>query len=263
MIDTSLLLTDEEYKAKFEGNHPTPYIYHLAKGQQVLFNFGVRHSRKPDDPQWEELAREWNEFLSAANDKRMVLFEGSRLLAPEGDRDATILKFGESGVLVLLAKSSGASFDWPDPTFKEEVAFLKQNFDTDAVAYFFFARSAGSWLRAGTMGTFDEVIRKAADAGRRIPGAPTDVSAYATIHERIFGKPLGYDQQETIIRASAPVYHDSVINDIARADSRFRNERIVLKAEKYWNDGYSIFMLFGTAHAVIQEPALRALVNGS
>ena len=262
-MDTNLLLTDEEYLQKFAGKHETPYIYELLRGNQALFYFGVRHSRKPDDPQWSQLADEWGKFIAATGEKRAIMFEGGQIPTSTEERDEAIRKFGESGALLFIARDAGAELSWPDPTMAQEAEKLQTMFEAAQVAYFFFARSAGAWLRSGTMGTFDEVLTKAATAtSARIPGAPADVGAYSAIHKTIFGHPLESAQQEQLIRASAPVYHDSVINDIARADSRFRNERIVTEVEKFWNKGYSIFMLFGAAHAVIQEPALRALVNG-
>ena len=262
-MDLNLLLTDEQYQEKFAGKHATPYIYELLTGNQALFYFGVRHSRKPNDPQWSQLADAWEKFLATSGDKRIIMFEGGKIPTWEGARDESISKFGESGALLFQAQNSGAEFSWPDPTMSQEADHLHSLFGASQVAYFFFARSAGAWLRSGTMGTFEEVLAKAAAATTtRIPGTPTDVSAYKAMHEKVFGHPLEPARQDVLIRASAPVYHDSIINDIARADSRFRNERVVTEVESFWKKGYSIFMLFGAAHAVIQEPALRALVNG-
>lgn len=262
-MDFNLLLSDEEYQGRFAGKHTEPYIYELKSDNQALLYFGSRHSRNPKDLQWELLEKQWKQFLNGSNGKRVILFEGNKFPEPEGNYENIIMQFGESGALLFLAKDSDTSYAWPDPLFSEEASFLSEKFDPDLVAYFVFVRSASSWLRSGTMGTFDEVLQKAAKmTAARVTGAPEDVSIYSAIHKKIFGKPLSQDQREIIYRASPPVYHDSIINDIARADSRFRNERVVITAEKYWKEGYSIFMLFGSAHAVIQEPALRAMVEG-
>lgn len=262
-MDTNLLLTDEEYQQHFfQKDFPTPYIYKLQSDGQLLVYFGVRHSRNPDDEQWNKLKSCWADFLQHSNSRRIILLEGDGPTDVKGDWADVIKKRGEVGALLILSHDSGSEIAHADPPINQEAQELAKKFEPDLVAYYIFARSAGAWLRGGTMGTFDEVLAKAASVtSRRIPGAPDSVPAYSAIHERVFNHPLDESQEEVIIRASAPVYHDSVVNDIARASSRFRNEHIVSEIELYWKDGYSIFLLFGSAHAVIQESALRDMVE--
>ena len=262
-MDTNLLLTDEEYQQRFAGkNHSTPYVYTLSLGEQRLVYFGVRHSRDPNDEQWEKLKSSWADFSQHAGNPRIILLEGGGSTDVKGDWADAIQQRGEVGALLLLSRDSGSEITHADPPISQEAQELAKKFESDLVAYYIFARSAGSWLRGGTMGTFDEVLAKATTATqRRIPGAPSDVVSYMAIHERVFGKQLDETQKEVLIRASAPVFHDSVINDIARASGRLRDEHIVGEVERFWKDGYSIFLLFGSAHAVIQEPVLRAMIE--
>lgn len=263
-MNFSLLLTDEEYQQLFIGKQQlAPYIYELYSNGQILVYFGVRHSRNPDDAQWEKLKTCWTDFSKKAGKRRIILLEGGQITQISvGVWQDTVRKFGEAGALLSFACGADVLIEWPDLSIAEEARQLMKKFEHDLVAYYIFARSVGSWLRGGTMGTFDEVLSKAAEAtSRRVLGAPSDVVSYKVIHKRIFEKPIDETQKEVLIRASAPVYRDSVINDIARASSRLRNEHIVGEVERYWLDGYSIFILFGSAHAIIQEPALRAMIN--
>lgn len=259
-MDLSLLLTDEEYQVKHEGRHLVPYLYEINGNDQVLFYFGANHSRNPEDKQWEELEKYWERFLSVAGKEKIVLLESQPLQILELPREELIRQFGERGFLIQLTQASGVSIAWPDITIADEVTLLSKQFDQELVYYYIFVRNAGSLLQMGTMGDFDAVVSKAIGTTvRRVASAPSDVVAYATVHERIFGRLFNSSEQGTIIRAVAPVYHDSVINDIARVSSRMRNEKIVKETEKYWRAGNSIFMLFGAGHAVIQEKALRML----
>ena len=262
-MDFSLLLTDEEYQERFAGkNHPTPYVYELRSGEQMLMYFGVRHSRNPDDAQWEKLKISWEDFFRKTSLRRIILLEGGKPLQLEDNWPNVVRKYGEAGVILSFSRGSGAEIAWPDLAINKEAEKLSEQFESNLVAYYIFARSAGAWLRAGTMGTFDEVLMKAVVAtSQRVFSAPDTVSVYAAIHNQIFKHPLDETQKKVIIRASAPVYYDSIINDIARASSRFRNEHIVNEVERYWKEGYSIFLVFGSAHAVIQEAALRAMVE--
>lgn len=259
-MDISLLLSDEEYQAKHEGQHSVPYKYEIKSNSQVLFYFGTRHSHNPQDKQWEKLTDYWKRFLNTVGGNRVLLLEGPQFDTKELSNETLIQRFGESGVLIQLAQVNNVPVAWPDISITDEASLLSKQFDQELVHYYIFIRSVGAWLRAGTMGDFDTIVAKAVEATlRRVVSAPSEVATYANIHEHIFGRPFSPNEQEVIIRASAPVYHDSIINDIARVSSRARNEHIVLEAKKCWQKGDSIFMLFGAAHAVIQEPALRTL----
>ena len=261
-MDFSLLLTDEEYQKRFKV-HPTPYTYILQYRGKRLFYFGVRHSNDPDDSQWEKLKKFWQDFSKTTIEPRAIFLEGGHVpLIVKNSLQDLIIKYGEIGALLYFTHGTPAEIVSADLPFDKETRQLSNKFEPDLVAYYIFARSAGAWLRTGMLGTFDEVLAKAANTtSRRIPGAPSDITSYGKFHERVFKKPLSDTQKETLIRASAPVYHDSVINEIVRASSRLRNEHIVSEVERYWQSGYSIFLLFGSAHAVVQEPALRAMIE--
>ncbi len=260
-MDYLLLLSDEEYQDIFEKGHDSPYTFEVLGNGKAIFYFGVEHSRDPRNLQWSKLESYWNKFVSETNGKRIVFLEGPGGFKVDGlARNEIIEKFGESGLLMSFAGLENISFIWPNLSMQEEAKQLENGFDSDLVKYYIFARSVGAWLKIGNMGTFDEVISKAiASTAKCISGASSEFSFYDRIHERIFGNKITVSEQENLMKAAVPIYHDSVINDIARASSRLRNEHIVSEVEKYWNDGYSVFMLFGSAHAVIQEKALKSL----
>lgn len=262
-MDLSLIMTDEKYEEVFKGKHATPYFFDIKNGKgRALFYFGARHSRDPKDEQWQTLKIFWEKFLAESSTPRIVLLEGNPLPGKIPAGDEAIRQYGESSVVINLARELNIEIRWPEFDMTEESQILVKQFDSELVYYFYFVRSASAWIRAGNVGGFDEVINKAADAtARRIPGAPTSLSSYEATHQKLFGRPLNQNEIKTMQRAIAPVFHDSIINDIARASSQLRNERIVLEAERYWNSGYSIFMLFGAAHAVVQEAALKTLGN--
>jgi len=258
-MDYLLLLSDEEYQARFKNGHPTPYTFEIFGEKQAIFYFGAKHSRNPKDDQWGKLEVYWKQFLDATSGKRTVFLEGPGGFEVFGlAREEIIKRFGEAGLLISMAKPQNIPFVWPDLSIQEEAKQLEQQFDLDLVNYFIFVRSAGAWLKAGAKGTFNEVVDKAViSTAQRISGAPAELNFYASTHKRIFGRELVLSEQETLIRAAAPVYHDSVINDIARASSRLRNQHIVSEIERYWLGGNSIFVLLGSGHAVVQEMALK------
>ncbi len=262
-MDYSLLLSDEEYQKKFKNGHKTPYTYEIARKGQSIFYFGAEHSRDPGITQWKELERYWNQFLKSTLENRIVLLEGpERPPLRDLTQEEVIKQFGEVGLMMLFANKEGVQISWPDFSMQQEAEQLAKQFDADLVTYFIFARSAGAWLRLDTGETFEAVINKAMiNTARRIGRAPHSIEFYANIHRQVFSRDLSASEKETLMRAAAPIYHDSVINEIARTSTRLRNEHIASEIEKCWQDGKSVFAVFGSSHAVIQEKALKSLLE--
>ncbi len=260
-MDLSLLLNNEEYQKRFAEGHPSPYTFEVQNGNKAIFYFGVRHSRDPHDAQWNILEEYWERFLTQSAGERVALLEGPVGFSLDTlSRDEVITKFGEAGLLAMWCNAQNIPCVSGDLSIQEEFLKLKESFDEDIMTYFIFARSAGAWFRSGTMGSYDEVIKKAVHStAQRIPGASDSLAFYSSMHKKIFGRELLESERETLIRAAAPIYHDSILNDISRASGRLRNEHIVLEIEKYWLEGKSVFALFGSGHAVIQERAVKTL----
>ena len=260
-MDLSLLLNNEEYQKRFAEGHPSPYTFEVQNGNKAIFYFGVRHSRDPHDAQWNILEEYWERFLTQSAGERVALLEGPAGFSLDTlSRDEVIAKFGEAGLLAMWCKAHDIPYQSADLPLEEEFLKLKESFEGDLVTYFIFARSAGAWLRSGAMGSYDEVITKAVHStAERIPSASDSLAFYAAMHKKIFERELAESERETLIRAAAPIYHDSVLNDISRASGRVRNEHIVLEIEKQWLTGKSVFVLFGSGHAVIQERVVKEL----
>lgn len=234
------------------------YIFEIQKAKQLFLFLGVRHSRNPEDEQWRTLETAWSNFLVKAGDKRSIFFEGPEFDVPRGlPIDEQIKKYGEAGQLLSLNRAQDAELHWPEISMREESQELARKFDKDLVDYFIFARTAGSWLRGGAHGNFHEAISRAANATARSVDSSAEVSYYSAIHEKIFGVPITEKESPVLIRAAAPVYKDSVVNEIGRFSNEIRDSRLVSEIHKYWTEGYSIFVLFGSHHAKSLESRLR------
>lgn len=260
-MNYSLLLSDEEYQTRFQKKPQTPYTFEVFSEKQAIFYFGSKHSHDPHDDQWQKLENYWNKFLKETKGKRIAFLEGSGGFGiSDLTREEIIKRFGETGLLVSLAKIQNIPLVWPDLSIQQEAKLLEEKFEKDLVEYFIFVRSVGAWSQIDNAEIFNEIIKKAVNAtAKRIPNAPAEIEFYASIHRRIFGKNLTPTERENLITAAAPVYHKSIINDIARASSLLRNQRVISEVERFWLDGNSIFILFGSAHAIIQEKALNSL----
>ena len=77
----------------------------------------------------------------------------------------------------------------------------------------------------------------------------------------IFNQKLDINDKKIFSEITTPVTITSRINELSRSQSVYRNEYILDQIEKYWNDEYNIFIIYGAGHAVMQEPAIRSLIN--
>jgi hypothetical protein len=60
---------------------------------------------------------------------------------------------------------------------------------------------------------------------------------------------------------TTPTPQDHATNVIARRSGELRDEYLLDQVEHYWREGHSPFAVFGAAHAIRLEPALRNLGN--
>jgi hypothetical protein len=81
------------------------------------------------------------------------------------------------------------------------------------------------------------------------------------IHRKIFGKELDLSDKDAVRRIQSPVSNESVINDIARASLKVRDCAILDSIGKFWEEGKNIFVVYGATHAIIQERAIREIVE--
>lgn len=261
-MDQNLLMGIEEYNKTW---HETPYVFSLNSNGQFLFYFGCDHTQNPNDKQFKEIKIFWHEFLSKTNKQSCIVFiESSQLPAITGNENEIIKKFGERGFIVWLAEKEKIPFYYPELQINEEAEMLSKKFPKKLIIYFYFIRSVNSWIRNKQSGDFQKILRQAASAcQQRISWQDVSYSVedLQKVHEEIFKAPLSLANRETIERASAPIYHDSIINDIARESSYIRNITVLEKIEKFWKIGKNLFILYGASHAVMQEKAIRNLVK--
>ena len=81
------------------------------------------------------------------------------------------------------------------------------------------------------------------------------------VQKTLFGTDFDINDSDFFKRVVDPTKTETVINKVSRfEDEGFRDLHIVGEIEKYWNQGKSIFVIYGATHAVIQEPVLQTLV---
>lgn len=74
-----------------------------------------------------------------------------------------------------------------------------------------------------------------------------------------FGVSLNLNDRKFFYDQVDPSQNNSVFNEISREADVIRDSTIVENILKLWNEGKSIFIVYGSAHAVNQERVLREL----
>ena len=81
------------------------------------------------------------------------------------------------------------------------------------------------------------------------------------IQKEIFGRDFDMNDQKFFYDVINPTTTFSRINELSRfEDSGFRDLYILAQIEKVWNEGKSIFIVYGCSHAVMHERAVKSLL---
>jgi len=194
-----------------------------------------------------------------------VFFEGKvdedKLITLE----ESIKRHGESGAIVFLANQSNIPGYRPEPSIKKEVEGLLEDFSKDEVFYFYIGRAIGHWQRGMVIRKdFNEHVNFNTERYQSLLGwqyFDFSFENFKIIHKQIFGKELDLDDKNLFRRITNPTMDGTVFNEIARKSSTIRNVFILDQIEEKWQEGYSIFAVYGAGHAVMQEAVIKSLAE--
>ncbi len=256
------LMSEQEYKEK---KRELPYPITIESNSASLYYFGEAHSFDPEDEQWEKDKEFWQKFLEKTEGKSRVAFvEGGtrRLWSSETE---SIEKDGGMGLITWLAHEAGIEIHSPEPDEAEERAELEKQFSRDEIQYYYFARMAHQWARiVAQKPDIAEYLEKALKSDEKHSGwndFDFSLKHMEEIHRQLFGTPFDPTATDFWRSIVNPVTGPSVINKVARACSRVRDEHIVQEIIERMEGGTSIFSEYGATHVIMQEPLLRALLE--
>jgi hypothetical protein len=270
--DLNYNLMINEDKTGLKSNQ-FPYVFSLYNNKkQLLTFFGTEHSSDIKNKQWKVLEKEWQEFIkNTQSEKRVVFLEGNfRLVSDQNylDKNGKIIslevvqKYCELGAWSYFSQNDKKEMVFVDPKFNDEAEYLLKRFDETVVEYYFFARYFSSYINKKDI-TFDEALRQAvATTSETYRSFSNMVDYYKKIHRQFFNHELDKSQIENVRNASWPIRYDCPSNEVARQSSVFRNKYILKQIKEYWEQGKSIFVLFGAGHAVAQKPVLYDFIQG-
>jgi len=258
-----LLLSHEEMNDKYQKLHETkydyPYIYCInsSTNSQTLCFLGTHHIYDPYHPQIGKIKKSWFKFLKKKIDKNncIVLTEGGIRPIESSEKDA-ILKHGEAGLMSFLSHKACIRNISPEPDEKFEIKELEKQFSKEQIEYYYFARTVLQWNKLKVKPEFNSYIRRYLDRDKLITGWENfdfSVSNLISIHN----KRHDHDFDPTECERCVYKFSNPSQNPVASASSHIRDEHIVNEIIKLWEAGKSIFIVYGSGHAIVCQKAIK------
>ncbi len=262
-MKSTSLLPREQYAEAQKGYGRGPSLLELKSSGQVLCYFGANHSRDPADHQYPILREFWKRFLEQTQGHdRIVLIEGGLRKVAENE-DQAILRNAEGGLITLLAEKAEVTIACPDLSPAELAERLPQ-LNPDLVLLYWFLGWLNNYQKyAEPKPDFEKSVEGWCEFQRSKPilgEKEITLPRLRALYKQVLYRDL--DETADPNDLVNPNKNETPINKVARAYSDLRDLNIASEIERYWQTGKSIFVVFGQGHLIIEEPALRQLVEG-
>lgn len=245
--------------------HETLYFYITRSENQLIYYFGSSHSHDPSHPQFSLLEEKWNEFLYETKDaKTAVIVEAYEIPEREFTIEKLIIKHGEPGAGVYLAHISKSSLIFGEPRNDKIIEHLLQSFSKEEILFWYECQAIKFWQQHKKGRSIDEFLLNHTEKYRKLlkwPDLVISLEFINSIYKRLFNRELDVNDEKLFSQITTPTTVLSRINELSRSQSIYRNEYILRQIEKYWGEGNNIFVIYGSGHAVMQEPFIRSLVG--
>lgn len=258
-MNKDLLISFEDYS---KIKHNIPYFYFIQSRDKFLYYFGAKHTVDSSDPQFKLLKNKWQDFINTTKkDKSIVLIEGKSSFNPDMTFEESINNNGEVGAIIYLANKSGIPFIRPEPMIRDEINELLKEYSREEIFCFYILRRIVSLLKKEKK-NLDELLIFTIQEYENIlnwEGFDFSLKNFKKEYLKNFKKEFDLMDINFLKNTTNPLLNESKINRIARQSSLIRNFYILDQIEKYWNDNYNIFIVYGGTHAIMQEPFIRSL----
>ena len=238
-----------------------PYLYKICKNKQCLYFFGEKHSFDPKKTQWVKLKSLWSDFLKDSEQTKKVTFVEAGKVPPATNETEAITEAGGTGLVSFLANQSGVEMICPEPSKKQESIHLEKRFPRERIEYYYFARVVDQWWKIPEpRPDFEKYISGFLDRDKRVldwKDFDFSFENMKKIHRKLFKKDFNLNKQDFFRDISSPYGTNNLINKIVISSGNFREKHLTEKILEYWEKGYSIFIEYGSSHAIAQEVILK------
>lgn len=251
------LMTYPEYCS---NKNTSPYVFTINKHDQVLHYFGARHSFDPSHSQFLKLKKCWQSFLEQTKNKPRIVLVETRVDENIGrykSENLVVYDKCESGFIQYLANKEKITVDCPEPSSKLITDLLLNNFAQQEVQYLYFARIAYQWNQLLIKPVFEDYISRFLAQDVRRHNWNGSLGNIKLIHRKLFNTAFNPRNKNFFYNITNPTHTKTIINQVSQRCSILRDVGIVNSIAQYWRMGVNIFVVYGSTHAVMQEPALQ------
>src|SRR6266699_1456297 len=185
------------------------YVYTIKKDGQKLVYYGSTHSNDPIHPQFADIKRHWERFLTdTVGQNRVAMNEGGPRSIPSDDVSA-VVSDAEAGLLTWLATAeAGVEIMSPEPNRNEEFEELSRTFTVDEIEYYYFARNIVQWHRKKGQSSFTDYMVRYFDRRRQqvADEAVLSVRSMPELHKRWFGGDLDKSHRDFFYSITNPCF---------------------------------------------------------
>lgn len=268
-IISRLLLTHEQMMKRLQdlrekelkGEFSYPYVFGINKsgGAQVLIYLGIQHTTDLKNFQIPIVRNQWKLFLQDTEKKdRMVFVEGKRKPTFKSEEEA-IGMYTEGGLVSFWATEKNIEVVYPDADKQMEVDGLLKQFSAEKIVDYWFTAGMSQRHMVKDKENYLEFLEnhlREIFRGTAIEDHDFEINNLIKVFENLHGRKFDIDDAEGFKYLSNPSY-----SEVARASKEFRDIRIVSLAKKHRDEGKSLFVVYGSGHAITQEPALKELLK--
>ncbi|QJR14741.1 hypothetical protein [Usitatibacter palustris] len=234
---------------------PTLHIEQGSGG--ALLYIGTRHTADPTDPQIEEIARLAREFRPT-----LVLNEGgnppvSGLTA----RDDVVRSFGEMGFARWIASQAKLPANSVDPEWADEIAHVVSKHSPQVAKVFYAVRAVPGFRRNQDTASIEERVDRYLSVPRMaaVGGPPRTSTELAPL--LLAMAPGPGDWREATVEWTSPWEKLSVLNDVARTSTQFREEYMVRTIVEAVGNRERVLVVTGRSHLEATRGAIESALR--
>ncbi len=267
-----MILTDEEYShhpfASIESHRV--YFVELKNENKELIFFGSPHMYNPADPLFEEVKKKFDEAkpeIVYVEGREYINEKKEKVREALGKESLEGVKLeGEGHYVLKLAVDAGIDFESPEPDFSKEIQYMvDKNFAKMDIFNFYMYRDIDQYQRLHREKSLEGCKNYLVTCFRQFRKESGWESSEIDAFEKDLLSELNIEDKKKYSREVDPIpwkgRPQTPLNEISRQSGIFRDrymiERIAEGLKKY----SKLFVIYGSAHAVRQEPALRALLE--
>ena len=269
-----IMSIDDYYKTP----HTFPYSFKIESPnkKQLLF-YGEMHSNDPKNKQYQEIENAFNDFKPD-----LVVIEGINKLSknsPKNIKDTSILKIKSESFETLINKCGAPCYVCkiaadnnipvicPEPPEKDKIDWLiKKGFTQDQIFALWSFEVVNQYLRLQQKPPFDDYISPFLSHFKNQwawQDYDFSINQMKRVGNLFYGIELNLQDTLFYDRRTSPNSDGTIINKLSAKDTYFRDNYIVNEIKGYLHDYNRIFIVYGASHAIMQEKALRKLMQNN